>query len=89
VHLAWRHHPLVGDPVYGGRLKIPQGASTTLADTLKSFRRQALHASDLGFEHPVTGESMAFHAPLPEDLLGLLNELGGGSATDYEAMLWP
>ena len=89
VHLAWRHHPLVGDPVYGGRLKIPQGASTTLVDTLKSFRRQALHASDLGFEHPLTGETMAFHASLPEDLLGLLNVLGGGSAMDYEAMLWP
>ena len=89
VHLAWRHHALIGDPVYGGRLKIPQGASTELTDSLKGFRRQALHASDLGFEHPVAGTTMQFHAPLPEDLLGLLRVLGGGSATDYETMLWP
>ncbi|MCP4001845.1 MAG: 23S rRNA pseudouridine(1911/1915/1917) synthase RluD [Gammaproteobacteria bacterium] len=89
VHLAWRHHALIGDPVYGGRLKIPQGASKELTDSLKGFRRQALHASDLGFEHPVAGTTMQFHAPLPEDLLGLLHVLGGGTATDYEAMLWP
>jgi len=89
VHLAWRHHALIGDPVYGGRLKIPQGASEELTATLKGFRRQALHASDLGFEHPVAGTTMQFHAPLPEDLLGLLRILGGGLATDYETMLWP
>jgi len=89
VHLAWRSHPLVGDPVYGGRLKIPQGAEASLADALKAFRRQALHASDLGFAHPISGEPMNFHAPLPDDLLGLLQVLGGGTATDYESMAWP
>jgi 23S rRNA pseudouridine1911/1915/1917 synthase len=89
VHLAWRQHPLIGDPTYGGRLKIPQGADQSLIDALKGFKRQALHASDLGFEHPVTDEAMQFHAPLPDDLLQLLQTLGGGTTTDYEAMLWP
>lgn len=89
VHLAWRQHPLVGDPVYGGRLKIPAGAGEELTEALKGFRRQALHASDLGFQHPVADTPMAFHAPLPDDLLGLLQSLGGGTATDYEAMQWP
>ena len=88
VHLAWRQHPLVGDPVYGGRLKIPQGAAQELGDVLKNFRRQALHASDLGFAHPADGTEMQFHAPLPADLLELLNALGG-TDHDYEAMRWP
>ncbi|MGI9292001.1 MAG: 23S rRNA pseudouridine(1911/1915/1917) synthase RluD [Gammaproteobacteria bacterium] len=89
VHLAWRKHPLVGDPVYGGRLRIPPGASEELATTLKNFKRQALHASDLGFDHPITGAAMQFHADLPGDLLALLQSLGGGTETDYEAMRWP
>ena len=89
VHLTWRQHPLIGDPVYGGRLKIPQGAEQQLVDELKGFKRQALHASDLGFEHPASGESMQFHAPLPADMLGLLEALGGGTETDYESMQWP
>ena len=89
VHMAWRKHALVGDPVYGGRLKIPAGASQQMTDVLKSFKRQALHASDLGFTHPVSGADMQFHAPLPEDLLALLNALGGEASVDYEAMLWP
>jgi 23S rRNA pseudouridine1911/1915/1917 synthase len=89
VHLAWRHHPLIGDPVYGGRLKIPQGASPELIESLKSFRRQALHACELGFEHPVSGADMHFHAPLPSDLLGLLHTLADGGKADFEAMQWP
>jgi 23S rRNA pseudouridine1911/1915/1917 synthase len=89
VHLAWRYHPLVGDPVYGGRLKLPRGASETVVEALKGFKRQALHASDLGFTHPVSGESMSFHAPLPADLLALLNTLGVGAKADFEHMVWP
>lgn len=88
VHLAWRQHALVGDPVYGGRLKMPQGASQELSDALKNFRRQALHASDLGFAHPADDTEMQFHAPLPSDMLALLNALGGADH-DYEAMVWP
>jgi 23S rRNA pseudouridine1911/1915/1917 synthase len=89
VHLAHRKHALVGDQVYGGRLRIPRGSSDALAEALRSFKRQALHASDLAFEHPVSGESMQFHAPLPEDMLGLLQVLAEGGSADFEAMRWP
>ena len=73
VHLAWRKHPLVGDPVYGGRDAKPAGASDALLSQLASFSRQALHAKDLAFLHPETGESLSFSAPMPDDLLALLN----------------
>jgi len=89
VHMAWRKHPLVGDPVYGGRLRIPPGASEELTRVLQTFKRQALHASDLGFVHPVSGEELQFHAQLPDDLLGLLGALGGNASIDYEGMQWP
>lgn len=89
VHMTFKNHPLVGDPVYGGRLRIPAGASDTLAAALRGFKRQALHASDLGFEHPVSGEEMNFHAPLPADLLWLLQALADGVAADFEGMRWP
>lgn len=89
VHMAHVHHPLVGDPVYGGRLRIPQGSSEHLAAALRGFRRQALHASDLGFEHPVTGAAMQFHAPLPDDLVELLRALADDDAIDFEGMAWP
>lgn len=77
VHFAHRRHPLLGDPVYGGRLAIPAGASEALAEALRTFRRQALHAARLAFAHPVSGMPMAFEAPLPADferLLALLRE---------------
>ena len=89
VHMAHRHHPLVGDQTYGGRLRVPRGSSEPLAQALRGFKRQALHASDLGFVHPVSGEDMQFHAPLPEDLLALLNALADGGSADFEAMQWP
>ncbi len=89
VHMTFKNHPLVGDPVYGGRLRIPSGASEQLATVLRGFKRQALHASDLGFEHPVSGEQMNFHAPLPADLLGLLQVLADGVPADFEGMQWP
>jgi 23S rRNA pseudouridine1911/1915/1917 synthase len=75
VHFAHRRHPLLGDPVYGGRLALPKGASEALATTLRRFRRQALHAAKLGFEHPDTGEPISLEAPLPADFAGLLDAL--------------
>lgn len=72
VHLAHRHYPLIGDPLYGGRPRIPKGASERLIDALRGFRRQALHAEALGLIHPVTGEPMQFECPLPADLEALL-----------------
>jgi 23S rRNA pseudouridine1911/1915/1917 synthase len=72
VHFAWRRHPLVGDPVYGGRLALPAGASDALIEALRGFRRQALHAARLAFTHPASGETLAIEAPLPADFEGLL-----------------
>ncbi len=75
VHFAWRRHALVGDPVYGGRLALPAGASESLIEALRAFRRQALHAARLALEHPVTGEALEFEAPPPPDFEALLTAL--------------
>ncbi|HLF95793.1 MAG TPA: 23S rRNA pseudouridine(1911/1915/1917) synthase RluD [Methylococcaceae bacterium] len=79
VHLAHIRHPLVGDPAYGGRPRLPAGASAELVETLQAFRRQALHAARLGLAHPATGELMAWEAPLPEDMEHLLAVLRNGA----------
>lgn len=75
VHMSHIHYPLVGDPVYGGRPRIPAGASQTLLDTLRHFRRQALHAASLGILHPTTGTYMEWESPLPDDFMALLDAL--------------
>jgi 23S rRNA pseudouridine1911/1915/1917 synthase len=75
VHMAHLRYPLVGDPVYGGRLRIPAGASDALAAELRNFKRQALHACRLALVHPVSGEPMEWTSPLPADLCGLLDVL--------------
>lgn len=72
VHMAYIHYPLVGDMVYGGRLKIPPGCSESFVNMLRSFRRQALHAEKLGLHHPQTGEWMEWSAPVPEDMHNLV-----------------
>ncbi|CAK0744940.1 23S rRNA pseudouridine(1911/1915/1917) synthase [Gammaproteobacteria bacterium] len=72
VHMAHLHYPVVGDPVYGGRVRVPAGASETLITALQSFQRQALHAARLGFTHPVTEEEMEWQSPLPADFQNLL-----------------
>lgn len=74
VHLAHIKHPLVGDPLYG-RLVFPKGASEELRSTLRDFRRQALHAHKLTFEHPSTAELCEFTAPLPKDFENFLKIL--------------
>ena len=60
VHFAWRRNPLVGDPVYGGRLALPAGAGEPLVAALRRFRRQALHARRLEFNHPALGEPVSW-----------------------------
>ncbi|ARB47037.1 MULTISPECIES: 23S rRNA pseudouridine(1911/1915/1917) synthase RluD [Alloalcanivorax] len=75
VHMAHRHYPLVGDPLYGGRLKFPAGATEALREALRRFPRQALHARRLGLVHPVSGEYLEFETPLPEDLQTLIRVL--------------
>ena len=75
VHMAHIHYPIVGDPLYGGRLRIPAGASDALRDALRGFRRQALHACRLGLAHPKTGEWLEWEAPVPADMAGLIAAL--------------
>ena len=75
VHLAHIGHPLVGDPLYGGGLKLPKGASAELIATLRGFRRQALHAEKLSFIHPISGEALSFSAERPGDQLALIEVL--------------
>ena len=72
VHMAYLKHAIVGDPLYGGALRLPRGASEELVAALRGFRRQALHAETLEFAHPVTGEPVRTSAPVPADMQALL-----------------
>ncbi|MFC0819881.1 RluA family pseudouridine synthase [Moraxella marmotae] len=76
VHLSHIGHPLVGDPVYGTSPRA--GLSQSQRQAVQDFGRQALHAHTLGFIHPATGEQMQFHAPLPDDMLALIEILQNG-----------
>ncbi len=74
VHLSWLKHPVVGDELYSG------GRENNIADVklrarIRKLKRQFLHAEELGFSHPRTGEAMRFNAPLPSELTGLLEKL--------------
>jgi 23S rRNA pseudouridine1911/1915/1917 synthase len=75
LHLSHAGYPLVGDPVYGRRLAVPRGATGELAEALHGFRRQALHASKLGFPHPRDGRAIEVESPLPADLKALIAAL--------------
>ena len=75
VHFSYIGHGLIGDSVYMNRVRVPAGASELLADTLRGFKRQALHAAKLGLVHPRTGEDMMFEAPWPEDFSHLVDVL--------------
>jgi 23S rRNA pseudouridine1911/1915/1917 synthase len=77
LHLSHLKYPLVGDPVYGGRFGRPRGASEELAQTLRDFGHQALHAAKLAFDHPRTGERLALETPVPTDFAVLLEVLRG------------
>ena len=72
VHMSHAEHPLIADPMYGGKIRFPKKADKGLKDALKSFKRQALHAKKLTISHPITGEEMSWKAPLPQDLQDLL-----------------
>lgn len=75
VHMAHIKYPIVGDPLYGGSLKLPKGASEELVAALRGFRRQALHAETLEFAHPATGEPLRVSAPAPADMRELMRLL--------------
>lgn len=75
VHMAWLRHPVVGDPVYGGRLLLPKAADESLRTALRAFRRQALHACRLAFTHPLSDQPLSFEAPIPDDMRSLIQLL--------------
>ena len=75
VHMAHVKHPLVGDPQYGGRLRLPKGTTEELREALAAFQRQALHARKLKLTHPQTGETMSWEVPMPTDMVDLLAAL--------------
>ncbi len=81
VHLAYIGHPILGDPVYGGRRS---GARPKARDGNIVANRQMLHAWRLGFVHPRTGEYQAFEAPLPSDFQQILKTLQGQKRGDQK-----
>lgn len=82
VHMAHIRHPLVGDPLYGGRPRLPKSPLPELVAALPRFRRQALHARALELAHPGTGELLKVAAPLPEDFQALLSVLAADVAAE-------
>ena len=77
VHMAHCGHALIGDPVYGGRRKLsPKVVGAAGVAAVAAFPRQALHAATLGFTHPVSGDFLQFEAEIPQDMRGLLRDLG-------------
>jgi 23S rRNA pseudouridine1911/1915/1917 synthase len=75
LHLSHLHYPVAGDQVYGGRFAQPKGANQRLLETLRGFKRQALHATSLAFDHPRTGKRLSLHSAVPADFAELLAAL--------------
>jgi len=75
VHMAHLRFPVLGDPVYGGRLRLPAGANAELAARLRDFKRQALHAAKLALIHPRTGARMQWAVSAPPDMSALMEAL--------------
>ncbi len=83
VHMAHIAHPVLGDPAYGAGFKASASRLWPVAaDALAALGRQALHATTLAFEHPITRRKLAFERPPPADMARLLEALrsGGGAA---------
>ncbi|WP_133128196.1 23S rRNA pseudouridine(1911/1915/1917) synthase RluD [Legionella nagasakiensis] len=76
VHMAHMNHPIVGDPLYGGRTRFPAGTTSEMRQMLQAFKRQALHAYFLSFRHPDSQEELTFSVPLPDDFQRLLTQVG-------------
>jgi 23S rRNA pseudouridine1911/1915/1917 synthase len=75
VHMASIDKPIVGDQLYGGRLRIPKNTSAELKEFLLHYKRQALHAKRLQLAHPVTHEPLSFEIPATDDFTTLLQLL--------------
>jgi 23S rRNA pseudouridine1911/1915/1917 synthase len=80
VHMQYAKHPLIGDPLYGGSFKLPKAATPELVESLRSFKRQALHAEKLEFVHPISGETVTTNSALPADMQSLLASLRADTA---------
>lgn len=88
VHMAHINHPLVGDPLYGGRPRPPKGASEQFISVLRGFDRQALHATMLRLSHPITDELMEWHAPIPDDMVNLIEALRADTELFKDQLEW-
>lgn len=82
VHMTYIRHPLIGDPVYGGRARPPASLSATARAAVSEFPRQALHATRLSLRHPLSGDILEWHSPMPDDMVALVQTL----ADDVEAV---
>ena len=78
VHLSHITYPIVGDRVYGGRRQLRAGLTEQQRQAIGRFPRQALHAYELGFVHPITGENISVTTPIPEDMQQLIAVLSDG-----------
>ncbi len=89
VHMAYIKHPLVGDPVYGGkRARFIPNASAEFTHAINTFPRQALHATYIEFKHPFKDEMMSFNSPIPEDIMGLIDVLRQDTAEHPDDIVW-
>ncbi|MDR5612570.1 MAG: 23S rRNA pseudouridine(1911/1915/1917) synthase RluD [Arsenophonus sp.] len=88
VHMAHINHPLVGDPVYGGRPRPLKGVSEEFRQVMNNFDRQALHATMLRLYHPRTGIEMEWHADIPADMVILINILKADAMMHKDEMDW-
>ena len=75
VHLAHIGFPIIGDPVYGGRKRFAAGSSKKIMKKISEFKRQALHAYNLGLIHPKSTCEISFRAPIPRDFTDLIKSL--------------
>ncbi|AIN64460.1 23S rRNA pseudouridine(1911/1915/1917) synthase RluD [Providencia stuartii] len=88
VHMAHINHPLIGDPLYGGRPRPLKGASDEFFEVMRKFDRQALHATMLRLYHPISGIQMEWHAPLPDDMVELIEALKADYQLHKDDMDW-
>lgn len=88
VHMAHINHPLVGDPVYGGRPRPLKGVSEEFRQVMNNFDRHALHATMLRLYHPRTGIEMEWHADIPADMVILINILKADAMMHKDEMDW-
>ena len=75
VHMQHIGYPLVGDPVYGGRAKLPKQLPPAVRGMVENFPRQALHATRLELRHPVSDQNLQWEVALPADMAELIETL--------------